>query len=407
MKRAVSGLFIIYCFIIIAFGFRDSDGNIGIHYLRLPGWEALHKKFHTELHGLDGPYLLGQSLYQVDENNEVIKTGLFQRDSIKVVVNNEAKDSFFVRLKSHHEVEESSYPQPSKLIAISDIEGNFNALHSFLLCNEVIDSNYNWTFGDGHLVLLGDLMDRGKDVVQVLWLAYSLEEKAEAHCGKVHFILGNHEILDIQGHHRFVDEKYIKLAQVVSGEEDWEKALRFLYSEKSELGQWLRTKNAVEMIGEHLFAHAGLSPETIHLCLSLTEINDIVREHIGQDLYHHPGDDKLANFMLGEESPLWYRGLTEKYKYYLKASEEELDEILDYFQAEKVVVGHVVVDDISTDYHGKLIRIDLKHGTDKCSGETKGLLIKDGTEYKVDDMGNQEILLDDAPVFSELHLWPT
>ncbi|MCB0596317.1 MAG: metallophosphoesterase [Lewinellaceae bacterium] len=401
LKWTSGGLLVCYFFIILAFGLRDSDGNISIRYLKLPGWEALNRSIHTELDGIDGPYLFGQSLYQVDEYDRVMKKHICPGDSLLVTVNNEEKDAFYARLKSEYEVEESVYPQPSKLIVISDIEGNFNAFYSFLVCNKVIDANYNWTFGDGHLVLLGDFVDRGEDVAQVLWLAYSLEEKAEEHCGKVHFILGNHEILNIEGHPKFVDEKYIKVAQEISGEENWEKALRFLFSETSELGKWLRTKNAVEMIGGYLFAHAGLSPDIVGLCLSLTEINDIIRENIGKDLYHHPGDDETANFMLGQTSPLWYRGLTAKYKYYNKASESELDEILDYFQAEKVIVGHVVVREITADYAGKLINIDLKHGKDKCSGNTKGLLIQGREVFKIDDLGNQEALF---ALHSYLHL---
>lgn len=395
LKWASAAMLALYFFVILIFGFRDSDGNISVRYLRLPGWEALHKRVHAELNGVDGPYLFGDTLYQVNKDNRLASRRVSRGDSMLVRVNNEDNDAFYVHLRSHYEVEQAVYPQPSRLLAISDIEGNFNAFQSFLVCNEVIDTNYNWTFGDGHLVLLGDFVDRGEDVIQVLWLAYSLEEKAEEHCGKVHFILGNHEILNIEGHAKFVHEKYIRVAQEISGQQDWKKALRHVFSERSELGKWLRTKNSVEKIGGHLFVHAGLSPETPGLCLSLAEINDIVRRNIGRDLYHEPGDDDTANFLLGKTSPLWYRGLAAKYKYYLKASEEELDEILDYFEAEKVVVGHVVVDDVATDYDGKLIKIDLKHSKEKCSGDTKGLLVKDGIEFKVDDLGNEEVLEDE------------
>ena len=59
------------------------------------------------------------------------------------------------------------------------------------------------------------------------------------------------------------------------------------------------------------------------------------------------------------------------------------------------MVGHVVVDDVATDYDGKLIKIDLKHSRDKCSGDTKGLLVKDGIAFKVDDLGNEEVLEDE------------
>ncbi len=45
-----------------------------------------------------------------------------------------------------------NFEMPNKLIAISDIEGNFEAFSSFLKANKVINDKYNWIFGNGHLV---------------------------------------------------------------------------------------------------------------------------------------------------------------------------------------------------------------------------------------------------------------
>ena len=33
----------------------------------------------------------------------------------------------------------------------------------------IIDKNLNWKFGKGHLVVLGDIFDRGSMVTEVLW----------------------------------------------------------------------------------------------------------------------------------------------------------------------------------------------------------------------------------------------
>ncbi len=45
-------------------------------------------------------------------------------------------------------------------------------------------------------------------MTECLWLIYSLEEKAKAAGGYVHFILGNHEIMNMQGDFRYVQDKY-------------------------------------------------------------------------------------------------------------------------------------------------------------------------------------------------------
>jgi hypothetical protein len=65
-------------------------------------------------------------------------------------------------------VERSIYDSVAEVIVISDIEGNFNALYNFLIANKVMDKNYNWIFGSGHVVFLGDFVDRGGQSVEAL-----------------------------------------------------------------------------------------------------------------------------------------------------------------------------------------------------------------------------------------------
>ena len=42
-------------------------------------------------------------------------------------------------------------------------------------------------------MIIGDIFDRGKDVPQIFWLFYKLEEEAAKAGGHVSFMLGNHE----------------------------------------------------------------------------------------------------------------------------------------------------------------------------------------------------------------------
>lgn len=55
----------------------------------------------------------------------------------------------------------NDFRKVSKQLAISDIEGTFSAFRKLLQGNNVIDDNFNWTFGDGHLVLTGDFLIGG------------------------------------------------------------------------------------------------------------------------------------------------------------------------------------------------------------------------------------------------------
>ena len=366
------------------------------------GWSALFddKDFglqfnyypKVEFNGIDGPYVVHDKIYRVTSNNELITSNLDKLDSIEVKVNNQELDKFYLKKRSDYKIEKSESKMPERLIAISDIEGNFNGFSSFLQNNNIIDFNYNWTFGNGHLVLVGDFVDRGNNVAQVLWLIYKLEKQASENGGKVHFILGNHEIMNFKGNGGYNHEKYIKVAQEISQMTEWEKAIQFMYSNQTEIGNWMRTKNVIERIGNYIFVHAGLNPEILDYSIDLNQINNITRENWDEDFYRNPGNNNTANFLIGRKSPIWYRGLVTEYKYYGKITESDLDEILNFYNAKKIVVGHTVVQDISTDFNGKVIRIDLKHGTEKNSGMTKGLLIENGIEYKIDDKGNKYVL---------------
>lgn len=40
--------------------------------------------------------------------------------------------------------------QPKKMLVLSDIEGEFDALRELLLANKVINKKYEWMHGDGH-----------------------------------------------------------------------------------------------------------------------------------------------------------------------------------------------------------------------------------------------------------------
>jgi len=121
---------------------------------------------------------------------------------------------FNTRLKAKLKNEPTDYPKAEKILAISDIEGNFEALRRFLLSHKVIDDQYNWTFGNGHLVCVGDFVDRGVYVTECLWLIYDLEEKAKAAGGYVHFLIGNHEVLNMSNDFRYVQTKYMRNAEL-------------------------------------------------------------------------------------------------------------------------------------------------------------------------------------------------
>jgi len=214
----------------------------------------------------------------------------------------DSKRKFNINLQEKINAPASEYPQPSKLFAISDIEGNFHAFAKTLIGNGVIDEKFQWSYGDGHLVLVGDFFDRGLNVTACLWLIYELESQAAAQGGMVHFILGNHEEMNLSGDYRYVRNKYQTVA----------KKLKCSYGEmfdnNTELGRWLRSRNMIEKIGETIYVHAGLSPQIAGCQLSLEEINEICHAHIGQKQDVLQSKGASISLVFAKVGPLWYRG---------------------------------------------------------------------------------------------------
>ena len=336
----------------------------------------------------DGPYVLhdeniSTALYV--NKNELSKTSLARNGDVQLSVQTDLDKTFKVILKKFHTSEPSTYIKPNKLLALSDIEGNFDAFRKLLQMNQVIDENFNWTFGNGHLVFAGDMFDRGLQVTECLWLIYSLEEKAKSAGGHVHFILGNHEIMNLQGDHRYVQKKYKENAALIG------KTLTQLYNEESELGRWLRTKNIVETIGDLLFVHGGISHQVWRMPLTITEINELARPYYAKsiDSTNQHLVILFGNKRVGSEksypSPFWFRG------YYGDIDNPyeiptmiQLDSALNKYGVKKIITGHTIkADTISVHYGGKIINTDTEH----AEGKSEALLIENNNFYRVNMLG--------------------
>ena len=132
----------------------------------------------------DGPHIfyrqehtiIKQILKRGDKVYPVMDTifGKISGKQITCHVNDTVK--FRTTIKKSIKDQPTTYEMPEKLLAISDIEGNFLTFRDLLVNNGVMSPTYKWTFGTGHLVLNGDFFDRGLHVTECLWLVYHLEQ---------------------------------------------------------------------------------------------------------------------------------------------------------------------------------------------------------------------------------------
>jgi len=307
---------------------------------------------------------------------------LSKRNGFVVKVNTEVPgQTFDVKLKAKLQEERSVWGKPKRALVISDIEGNFAALRKLLVANKVIDENFNWTFGEGHLLFIGDFVDRGKQQTEVLWLIYSLEDKAKAAGGYVHYVLGNHEIMNLSGDLRYLDPKYFKAAQLMN------QHYVELLGDKTELGRWLRTKNVAEKIGDILYVHGGISPMVYRIPFDVPLINKLARPFYADSTYSYPNLE--TDILYSDHGPFWYRGF-----YSNRGNpivETQVDSSLMRFSSDHIVTGHTVVaDTISVWFKGKVFNTDTHH----AKGHSEGLLIEGGNMfYRVDANGTKYFMI--------------
>ena len=351
-----------------------------------PGWSIKHGATDEDDSTVssDGPiirYESGKILkHQVVPDGEkfsLIKKEIDKTEQLNCFVD-ETKDAFAFQLKDSLQVEPSDYQMPGKMLVISDIEGNFKGFKSILQGNKIIDKNFNWTFENNHLVLVGDFFDRGVNVTECLWLIYKLENEAEQQGGKVHFILGNHEMMNLKGQLKYVRDKYYENADTL--QLDYEK----WYAGNTELGRWLRTKNGVEKIGDLLFVHAGIRKD-FPKKYTIRQINENIRTNI--DKIYQKEEDHRDDVFIGNRGVLWYRGISNE-----EEKQEDIEKTLLAFKAKKMIIGHTVMDEIKYLYNQKVIAIDLEHQANSEKGKMYALWIEKGMFYSIDHNGAKSVL---------------
>jgi hypothetical protein len=246
------------------------------------------------------------------------------------------------------ECESCVFPPQRKLVAIGDIHGDLSVAIKALKLAQVIDiripdnlldvSKINWTGGNTFVVQLGDQIDRvrpsklfndlcteeddelyedeGSDL-KIIYLFERLNLQAQKEGGAVISILGNHELMNVDGDFRYVSPKeFREFGNRFDGKLEYDSPVPFGFKERKEVfkpGGLLskklgKTRYSVAQIGSWLFVHGGITSECAKN-YSLQKIN----KHIGRwlqgdtspqnmkhvyNLYHRDDD---------EHSPFWNR----------------------------------------------------------------------------------------------------
>lgn len=343
----------------------------------------------------DGPYLL----YQPDGKTRIISVNTqgqisdttytaLPEDFSMHVTDHKGRFGFDVKL---HPVKRPdwSYPQTDKVFVMSDPHGRLDCVISLLQGNNIIDENYRWNFGNNHLMVIGDIFDRGYDVPQIFWLFYKLEEEAAQAGGQVSFLLGNHEPLVTANDLRYTKDKYKQLAEKLG------MTYPELFGPDTELGKWLGTRNTMQTIGNDLYVHAGLGKDFYDHNLDIPTVNEEMSRALFMSKAERKALSPLTAFLYGNDGPIWYRGLVRSEEKYHPVSSDSLQMIMDRYGAQHIIVGHTIFDEISTFYDGKVIDVNVDNKKNREEKKGRAMLIENGIYYVVGDEGIQRQLNSD------------
>lgn len=240
-----------------------------------------------------------------------------------------------------------------RIVALSDIHGQYDLMVRLMRAHSVIDAKDRWNLGDGHLVITGDVFDRGPRVTETFWLLFGLQQQAQAAGGAVHFLLGNHETMVLYGDLRYVNPKYLEVARLLG------RPYPALYGADSVLGGWLRTRPVMLRLGDTLFLHGGIAPQNLDLVAAMDGTNTAYQHSLGMARDVVKADPATARLYDGKTSPIWYRGYFNG-----QLTTQEVDALVDRLGLARIVVGHTTMGEVASFHGGRVIAIDsgIKRG---------------------------------------------
>ena len=317
-----SVLFLLFCF----------SFTIPSYSVEMKGPKSNELEKNDSLLINDGPYIF-------IETDNLIEKSIIEG---KVVSKKLALDAYTTTFLT----EKDRFENIKKIAALSDIHGQFDLAIKILKINKIIDKNLKWNFGKGHLVIVGDIFDRGPKVTETLWFIYNLEQEAIKKGGKVHFLLGNHEYMILHSDERYLNDKYratIKLLDCYYSA---------LFDKNTVLGRWLRSKSTILEIDNYVFVHGGISQEFLSNDFNITEIN--AQMILGID--REKTEMKSTSFWdtyYGSSGPIWYRGYFRD-----DLSKSDINKILKEVDTDHIIVGHCSNKHVVSLYDNKIFGVD-------------------------------------------------
>ncbi len=285
---------------------------------------------------------------------------------------------------------QTAWDNVARVVVFGDLHGDFAKFHDMLVEAGLVDSHDNWSGGKTHLVQLGDVPDRAPDTRRIMDLLMKLEPQARRAGGYLHALIGNHEVMNMEGDLRYttpaefaafatrdsaaVRDRYYEAvvaalkARPPAGPPlvfdaafrarfDAEHPLGWVehqiaWSPEGVYGRWVLTHSAIIRIDDALYMHGGLGPEFAPLD------DDVMNQAVIAALNHQPeAKGGPHDILWNEQGPLWYRGLAQ----HDEATEAaNVEAILTPRHVGRIILGHTKrYTQVNARFGGKVLLTDI------------------------------------------------
>ena len=246
----------------------------------------------------------------------------------------------------------SILPAVPRIIVIGDIHGDMDKLLQCLIIARLI-KNKKWIGGDTVVVQVGDQIDscyRGNGPpdqcnyiikqddypsdIEILYFMTDLHNQATKFGGAVYSLVGNHEIMNVNGDMTYVSHTNLKMFKQHGTLEEGRQIRTELFSPGNEIANFLAcTRQLAIVIGSNLFVHGGIIPyiankykiEDMNMILTLFLLGEIDKPEIFKDLFTN-----------GKTSPLW----TRVFGFKIDNCDKYMTPLKEIYNVNNIFVGH-------------------------------------------------------------------